>query len=222
MNPFEVLFHLDRHLNDWASSMGAGFYALLFLVIFAETGLVVVPFLPGDSLLLAIGALSLAPQCPFDVIVAASVMTAGAIVGDSTNYWIGRYVGPRVFTSGSSRWLNQDHLRKAEAFYEKHGGKTVILCRFIAVIRTFAPFVAGVGRMSYARFLTFSVIGTLLWVPVFVVAGRAVADTIGAENIHWVVLGIIVFAFVPTTVSWLRRRAAARRASNQTGENPAR
>jgi membrane-associated protein len=222
VNPFEVLFHLDRHLNDWAGTMGAGFYALLFLVIFAETGLVVVPFLPGDSLLLAIGALSLSPQCPFDVIVAATAMSAGAVVGDSTNYWIGRYVGPRVFTSERSKWLNQDHLRKAEAFYEKHGGKTVILCRFIAVIRTFAPFVAGVGRMHYPRFLTFSVVGTLLWVPVFVLAGRFVADTIGAENIHWVVLGIIVFAFVPTTVSWLRRRASGRRTSAEAGENPSR
>ena len=222
MNPFEVLFHLDRHLNHWASSLGVGFYALLFLVIFAETGLVVIPFLPGDSLLLAIGALSLGANCPFNVIAAASAMCAGAIVGDSTNYWIGRYVGPRVFTSGSSRWLNQYHLRKAEAFYEKHGGKTVILCRFIAVIRTFAPFVAGVGRMNYPRFLTFSVVGTMLWVPAFVVIGREIADRIGAENIHWVVLGIIVFAFVPTSVSCVRSRAAKRRAAAEAGENVSR
>ncbi len=222
MNPFEFLFHLDRHLNEWACSMGAGFYVVLFLVIFAETGLVVIPFLPGDSLLLAIGALSKGADCPFDVVAAAAAMSAGAIVGDSTNYWIGRYVGPRVFTSASSRWLNRDHLLKAEAFYEKHGGKTVILCRFIAVIRTFAPFVAGVGKMHYPRFATFSVAGTLLWVPLFVMAGRLVADTIGAENVHWVVLGIIVFAFIPTTVSWLRRRAAKKRAACEADDDASR
>jgi membrane-associated protein len=210
---FDVLIHLDRYLNEWAHSMGGWFYVLLFLVMFAETGLVVTPFLPGDSLLLAIGALSKPADAPIDMWTAVGVMTAGAILGDSTNYWIGRYVGPRVFSSDKSRLLNKKHLLKAEAFYERHGGKTIILCRFLAVIRTFAPFVAGVGRMSYPRFLGFSVLGTLLWVPVFVILGRTLVDLIGAENIHWVVLGIILFAVVPPTVSRLRERAAARRAA---------
>jgi len=211
VNPFEVVFHLDRHLNEWASSMGVGFYALLFLVIFAETGLVVTPFLPGDSLLVAIGTLSISHDCPFSVFAAAGALCAGAIVGDSTNYWIGRYVGPKVFKSSTSRWLNREHLAKAQAFYEKHGGKTVILCRFIAVIRTFAPFVAGVGRMDYRRFLAFSVVGTLLWVPVLVLAGRLLAAALGADNVHWVVLAIIVFAFVPPTISYVRGRSKKRR-----------
>jgi membrane-associated protein len=209
---FDVLLHLDRYLNEWAHSMGGWFYVLLFVVLFAETGLVVCPFLPGDSLLLAVGALSKQPDAPFELGWAIAAMSAGSIIGDSTNYWIGRYMGPRVFASESSKLLNKKHLLKAEAFYAKHGGKTVILCRFLAIIRTFAPFVAGVGRMSYPRFLGFSVLGTILWVPVFVILGRTLVDVIGAENIHWVVLGIILFAVVHPTISRLKDRAAARRA----------
>jgi membrane-associated protein len=209
----DFLTHLDRYLAEWAGSLGGWFYVLLFLVIFAETGLVVVPFLPGDSLLLTVGALANpvnANHEPFSVSLAAAVMCAGAIVGDSTNYWIGRHVGPRVFTSETSRLLNRKHLFKAKSFYERHGGKTVILCRFIAVIRTFAPFVAGVGAMRYPRFLAFSVLGTLLWVPTFVVLGYQLAG-VAEDAVRWVVLGIILFAFVPPIVSYVRDRRAARR-----------
>ena len=211
----DILFPLDRQLGAWAESMGGGFYVLLFLVIFAETGLVVVPFLPGDSLLLTVGALANPASHrhePFSLALAAGVMCVAAVCGDSTNYWVGRYVGPRVFTSTTSKLLNRKHLLKAEAFYEKHGGKTVIICRFLAVIRTFAPFVAGVGAMKYPRFLAFSVLGTLLWVPTFVALGYLLAD-VAEGAVGWVVLGIIVFAFVPPTVSWLRDRSARKRSA---------
>lgn len=212
----DLLLHLDRHLNDWAHSMGGWFYVLLFAVIFAETGLVVVPFLPGDSLLLAVGALAKPADTPIHIVLAGLVMCVAAIVGDSTNYWIGRYAGPRVFSSQTSRLLNRDHLLRAQAFYEKHGGKTVILCRFLAVIRTFAPFVAGVGAMSYGRFLTFSVVGTLLWVPLFLALGYVLAG-VAEGAVHWVVLGIIVFAFIPPTVSFVRRRLALRASAAGAG-----
>jgi membrane-associated protein len=208
---FDFVLHLNDHLTEWAHSMGGWFYVLLFVVLFAETGLVIMPFLPGDSLLLAVGALSKQDGSPIVLSWAIIAMAAGAILGDSTNYWIGRYVGPRVFASDTSRFLNRKHLLKAEAFYARHGGKTVILCRFLAIIRTFAPFVAGAGRMNYARFVGYSVLGTALWVPVFVVLGRELADIIGAENINWVVLGIIVFAFVPPIVSKIRERRSSKR-----------
>ncbi len=211
----DFLLHLDRHLSGWAQTMGPWFYVLLFVILFAETGLVVTPFLPGDSLLLAVGALSKQADTPIRLGWAVAAMAAGAVVGDSVNYWIGRFVGPRVFTSTTSRLLNRRHLMRAEAFYEKHGGKTVILCRFLAVVRTVAPFVAGVGRMGYARFLSFSVVGTARWVPIFVVVGRTLVEVIGAANIHWVVLGIIVFAVVPPTVARLRERARERRAADR-------
>jgi len=209
---FDVLFHLDRYLNDWAHSMGGWFYVLMFAVVFAETGLVVVPFLPGDSLLLAVGALARPDGTPIDLLIAGTVMCAGAILGDSTNYWIGRWVGPKVFRSESSRLLNRKHLLKAQAFYDRHGGKTVILCRFLVVIRTFAPFVAGVGAMKYGRFLAFSIVGTLLWVPTFLALGYSLAG-VAEGAVRWVVLGIVVFAVVPPGVSYLRERAARRRAA---------
>ncbi len=193
--------------------MGGWFYVLLFVVLFAETGLVVTPFLPGDSLLLAVGALGAKADTPIDLAWAVAAMAAGAILGDTTNYWIGRYVGPRVFTSETSRLLNRKHLLRAQSFYERHGGKTVILCRFLAVIRTFAPFVAGVGRMDYLRFLAFSLVGTALWVPVFVVLGYKLVEWGGEESIRWIVLGIILFAVVPPTVSHLREKRATRRAA---------
>jgi membrane-associated protein len=212
----DVLLHLDRYLSDWANSMGGWFYVLLFVVIFAETGLVIVPFLPGDSLLLAVGALARPAETPINLWVAGTVMCVAAIVGDSTNYWVGRWIGPKVFSSETSRLLNRRHLLKAQAFYDRHGGKTVILCRFLVVIRTFAPFVAGVGAMKYPRFVAFSVVGTLLWVPTFLVLGYALAG-VAEGAVRWVVLGIVLFAVVPPGISFLRERSARRRASAGSG-----
>src|SRR6187455_2015308 len=140
---------LIEHLERLANSSGPWFYVFLFALIFAETGLVVVPFLPGDSVLLAVGALASRPGSGVDLATAMVVLGTAAIVGDSTNYWFGRWLGPRVLRSESSRLLNKRHLERAQGFYARHGGKTIIVCRFLAVIRTFAPFVAGVGRMDY-------------------------------------------------------------------------
>ena len=204
---------ITDHLDMWANAWGPWFYVFLFALIFAETGLVVVPFLPGDSVLLAVGALASRQSSHVDLATAMVVLAMAAIVGDSTNYWIGRHVGPRVFSSDTSRLLNRRHLTRAEAFYERHGGKTIIICRFLAVIRTFAPFVAGVGKMDYSRFVSFSVGGTLLWVGSFVPLGYWLGHQY-ADKVDYVVWGIIAFAVVPPTVSHLRDRRAARRAAD--------
>jgi membrane-associated protein len=204
---------ITDHLAMWSSAWGPWFYVFLFALIFAETGLVVVPFLPGDSVLLAVGALASRAGSHVDLATAMVVLALAAITGDSTNYWVGRHVGPRVFASETSRLLNRRHLTRAEAFYERHGGKTIIICRFLAVIRTFAPFVAGVGKMSYSRFVSFSVAGTLLWVGSFVPLGYWLGHQY-ADKVDYVVWGIIAFAVVPPTVSHLRDRRAARRAAD--------
>src|SRR5262245_21813933 len=167
----DVFLHLDRHLNEWAADLGPWTYVVLFLIIFAETGLVVTPFLPGDSLLFAVGALAALDGSPLNVHLVALMLFVAAVLGDASNYAIGHRVGPQVFHSEGSRLLNKEHLLKAQAFYEKHGGKTIIIARFIPIIRTFAPFVAGIGRMTYARFASFNLVGALLWVPPFLYAG---------------------------------------------------
>ena len=161
LTAFDYFLHVDRHLLEFASAYGLWIYALLFLIIFLETGVVVTPFLPGDSLLFAVGALAAAGV--LDVVGILTLLTAAAIIGDNTNYFIGRTVGPRVFTE-NRRWLKREHLLRTQRFYEKHGGKAVVLARFVPIVRTFAPFVAGVGRMHYPRFLAFDVGGGILWV----------------------------------------------------------
>ena len=203
---------ITDHLAMWSSAWGPWFYVFLFALIFAETGLVVVPFLPGDSVLVAVGTLASREGSHVDLLTAMAVLVVAAVVGDSTNYWIGRRIGPRVFSSETSRFLNKRHLTRAEAFYERHGGKTIIMCRFLAVIRTFAPFVAGVGRMNYARFVSFSIAGTLLWVGLLVPLGYWLGRQY-ADKVEYVIWGIIAFAIVPPTVSHLRDKRAARRAA---------
>jgi membrane-associated protein len=208
----DFLLHLDRYLAGWSQDMGGWFYVLLFAVIFAETGLVFIPFLPGDSVLVAVGTIAATPGSGLDPWLAAGVMMAAAIIGDSTNYWVGRWLGPRLFASETSRLLNRNHVKKAQAFYERHGGKTVIFCRFLAVIRTFAPFVAGMGAMNYRKFVSYSVFGTVLWVGIFLPLGYWLASRF-PEAPKYVMYGIILFAVVPPTVSHLRDRAARRRAA---------
>ena len=156
----DIVLHLDRHLVLLIAQYGYWVYGILFLIIFCETGLVVTPFLPGDSLLFVVGALSATGALDLQWVIV--LLMAAAILGDSTNYWIGRFIGPRVFTK-ESRWLNRAYLNRTEAFYEKHGGKTVLLARFLPILRTFAPFVAGIGIMSYTRFLLFSISGAVMW-----------------------------------------------------------
>jgi membrane-associated protein len=206
---FDYFLHVDRHLLEFATAYGPWIYGLLFLIIFLETGVVVTPFLPGDSLLFATGALAAAGV--IDVVGVLSLLTAAAIIGDNTNYFIGRAVGPRVFKE-NSRWLKREHLLRTQAFYEKHGGKTVILARFVPIVRTFAPFVAGVGRMHYPRFLAFDVGGGILWVWGFGLLGYFFGNTpLVKENFGLAIVAVIVLSLVPVAVEMWRIRA--RRAS---------
>ena len=203
----DLFLHLDRHLSDVVGRYGTGTYVLICLIIYCETGLVVTPFLPGDSLLFAAGAI--AALGPLDPVLLVVLICISAVAGDNTNYWIGRWVGPRAF-GGKLRFLNRRHLDRTHAFYEKHGGKTVVLARFAPILRTFAPFVAGVGAMRYPRFLRFSIVGSLLWVPLFVLGGYFFGNLpVVRENFSLVILAIIVISLMPAAIEGLRawRRA---------------
>ncbi len=208
----DFFLHLDTHLAEVIQQYGTYTYALLFLIVFLETGLVVTPLLPGDSLLFAagsfagIGALSLWPLF--------FLLCAAAILGDTANYAIGAYLGPKVFHYPKSRFFNPEHLRKTHEFYEKYGGKTIIIARFIPIIRTFAPFVAGIGAMSYARFLSYNVIGGVLWVSVCLFAGYFFGNlAFVKKNFSLVILAIIVISMLPALVEYLRHRAQAKGAA---------
>ncbi|BCB26542.1 hypothetical protein SKTS_14280 [Sulfurimicrobium lacus] len=201
----DLVLHLDRHLIELISLHGAWVYVILFLVIFCETGLVVTPFLPGDSLLFVSGAIAatgaMEPQWLLVLLVSASFL------GDNTNYWIGRLAGPRIFRSKSSRFLNRNYLDKTHRFYEKHGGKAILLARFFPIIRTFAPFVAGMGSMDYRRFLAFSFAGGVCWVGFFVLGGYFFGNIpVVKENLTLVMLGIIVVSLLPGAIGYLRHR----------------
>jgi membrane-associated protein len=206
----DLFLHLDTHLAEVIQQYGTYTYALLFLIVFLETGLVVTPLLPGDSLLFAagsfagLGALGLWPLF--------FLLCAAAILGDTANYAIGAYLGPKVFHYPKSRFFNPEHLRKTHEFYEKYGGKTIIIARFIPIIRTFAPFVAGIGAMSYARFLSYNVIGGVLWVSVCLFAGYFFGNlTFVQKNFSLVILAIIVISMLPALVEYLRHRAETKR-----------
>jgi membrane-associated protein len=201
----DFILHLDTHLVELVSRYGTFSYAILFAIIFCETGLVVTPFLPGDSLLFAVGAL--AAKGALNVYTVAILLMLAAIIGDSTNYWIGYFVGPKVFRSESSRWLNRKHLERTSAFYEKYGVKTVVIARFMPIVRTFAPFVAGIGRMYYPRFLFFSVLGSILWIGIFVAAGYLFGNIPWVkENFIIVVLAIIFLSILPALIEAVRVR----------------
>jgi len=167
---FDIVLHLDVHLNEWVAALGVWSYFLLFVILFCETGLVVTPFLPGDSLLFAIGALCATHNAALDLMTVGAVLLTAAILGDAMNYSIGRKIGPKIFTQ-KRRWLNTDHLLQAQAFYEKYGGLTIVLARFLPIVRTFAPFVAGITRMNYSRFSFFNVFGAMLWVISLLLCG---------------------------------------------------
>jgi membrane-associated protein len=177
---------------------------ILFLIVFAETGLVITPFLPGDSLLFAAG--TFAALGSLDPGLLILLLTAAAILGDTVNYWVGAYIGPRAFT-GDIRWLKREYLERTHAFYEKHGGKTIILARFIPIIRTFAPFVAGVGAMTYSRFLLYNVVGGVVWVTLFVLAGYYFGNLpMVRQNFTYVILAIIVLSVMPIVLEYLKSR----------------
>ncbi len=203
----DIFLHLDVHLNAWAAAAGPWLYAGLFAVIFCETGLVVTPFLPGDSLLFACGALAAKTGSEISLGILIIVVFTAAALGDFCNYEIGKWLGPKVFSRPSSRWLNKKHLWQAHAFYEKHGGKTIILARFIPIIRTFAPFVAGIGKMTYARFASYNLIGAAAWVVLFTLGGYYFADLpIVKTRFHWVIVAIIIISVLPAVFEYWRAR----------------
>jgi membrane-associated protein len=208
----DFFLHLDRHLAEVIQAYGTWTYGLLFAIVFLETGLVVTPFLPGDSLLFAAG--SFAALGALDVSFLFVLLSAAAVLGDSVNYAIGHFLGPKVFHYERSRFFNPDHLRRTHEFYEKYGGKTIIIARFVPIVRTFAPFVAGIGAMSYPRFLAYNVFGGVLWVSVCLFAGFFFGNLpFVRRNFSLVIIVIIVLSVLPALVEYLRHRAEAKRAA---------
>jgi len=225
LSGWDLLVHLDRHLANLLQQYGAWVYLLLFTIIFCETGLVVTPFLPGDSLLFVAGAL--AATGGMDVHALALLLIVAAVLGNTVNYSIGHFLGPKVFQWEQSRLFNRKALDHAHAFYEKHGGKTIIITRFVPILRTFAPFVAGIARMTYLRFTAYNVVGALAWVLSLVYAGYWFGNVpFVKQNLTWVILGIIVLSLMPLVFEYLRHRfskarARAQAAGEVTGAPPA-
>ena len=204
-NPLDIILHLDVYLDLLVNNYGPWIYAILFLVIFCETGLVVMPFLPGDSLLFIAGAV--AAGGGMDPVLLAGLLMLAAIMGDSTNYVIGRTAGERLFSNPNSKIFRRDYLEKTHDFYERHGGKTVTMARFLPIFRTFAPFVAGVARMFYPRFFMFSVFGTILWVGGLVTLGYFFGNVpFIKKNLSLLVVGIILLSLVPMIIGVIRSR----------------
>lgn len=196
MHFLDFFLHIDKHLDAFFHAYGMGIYALLFLIIFAETGLVVTPFLPGDSLLFAMGALT-AATTGLNIWVLAALLVFAAIFGNVVNYSIGRWIGPKVFHEGN-RWFKREYLLRAHGFYEKYGGKAIVLTRFVPIIRTFVPFVAGVGTMDYGKFMLFNVVGGVAWVGFFLLGGFYLGNLPGVKNnMHIIVLLIIFVSLLP-------------------------
>jgi len=210
---FDFILHIDRHLSEIIADYGTWTYLILFTIVFIETGLVVFPFLPGDSLLFAAGAL--AATGSLNVWVVFGLLAAAAILGDTVNYWIGNRVGPRVFKE-DVRFLKREHLERTQKFYEKHGGKTIFLARFIPIIRTFAPFVAGVGTMRYGKFIAYNVVGGLVWTSGFTFAGYFFGNIpIVRDNFGLVVIAIIVISVLPVVYELLQHRLRPRQAAER-------
>ena len=200
---FDIFMHLDTHLGTIIRNFGLWTYLILFLIIFCETGLVVTPFLPGDSLLFAAGAF--AALGSLNPAWLAGALSFAAVAGDNLNYWTGRTVGPKVFSSGSSRWFNRRHLDRTHRFYEKHGGKTIIIARFMPIIRTFTPFVAGIGSMTYVRFITYDVAGGISWILIFTLGGYFFGNIpMVRRNFTIVVVAIILISVLPAVIEAAR------------------
>ncbi|MBI4979701.1 MAG: DedA family protein [Spirochaetes bacterium] len=201
----DLLLHFEKYLDSIALEYGIIIYIILFLIIFCETGLVVTPFLPGDSLLFAVGAIAARGSLSFPVVLI--LLPLAAIIGDTVNYFIGRWVGPKVFHYEKSRWFNPKHLQEAHAFYEKYGGITITIGRFIPIVRTFVPFVAGVGTMRYTHFTFFNIIGAVLWVVGFLCAGFFFGNIpVIKSNFKLVVIGIILISVLPMVIAWIRSK----------------
>jgi membrane-associated protein len=201
----DILLHLDTYLDLMIKTMGPWSYVILFLIVFCETGLVVTPVLPGDSLLFAVG--TFAALGSFDLTLLIAILTIAAIAGDTVNYWMGNYLGPKLFHGEGSRFLNKKHIERTHQFYEKYGGKTIIIARFIPIIRTFAPFVAGIGSMDYRKFIAYNVIGGIVWVVSLTLAGYFFGTIpVIKGNFSLVVIAIIIVSILPGVVEFLRQR----------------
>ena len=201
----DFILHVDVHLQELMNNYGLWVYGILFLIIFSETGLVVTPFLPGDSLLFAAGALTVGSA--MDVNILALVLIVAAVLGNITNYTIGHFFGAKLFNNPDSKIFRRDYLDKTHAFFDKHGGKTIIITRFLPIVRTFAPFVAGMGAMTYKRFMAFNIVGGILWVCSFVYAGYLFGNMpIVRQNFTLLVMGIIVFSILPIVIETVRHR----------------
>jgi len=210
---FEFILHIDRHLGEIIADYGTWTYLILFTIVFIETGLVVMPFLPGDSLLFAAGAF--AATGALDVWVVFVLLAFAAILGDTVNYWIGHRLGPRVFRE-DVRFLKREYLERTQQFYEKHGGKTIFLARFIPIIRTFAPFVAGVGTMRYGKFIVYNVVGALVWTSLFTLAGFFFGNIpVVRDHFGLVVVAIIVISVLPVVYELVRQRLQSKPAADR-------
>jgi membrane-associated protein len=208
----DFIIHIDRHLAEIIGQYGLWTYGILFLIIFAETGLVVMPLLPGDSLLFAAGAFSAKPETGLNVHAMAFLLFVAAFLGDTLNYWIGHKIGPAVFKRDDSIWLRKKHLDKAHAFFEKYGGRAIILARFVPIVRTFVPFVAGAGSMTYPRFLAYNLIGGFVWIYFFTYAGFMFGNQpFVQKNFKLVILAIIILSIVPIVIEVAREWLKARR-----------
>jgi len=208
----DFILHIDRHLAELTAAYGPWIYGILFLIIFCETGLVVTPFLPGDSLLFVAGAI--ATQDAMNVHLMVVLLIIAAILGDAVNYSIGRFFGVRLFSNPDSKIFRRRYLQITQAFYARHGGKTIILARFVPIVRTFAPFVAGMGHMPYRRFAAYNVIGAIVWVTLFSYAGYFFGTLpVVQSNLHYLIVGIIFVSILPGVIEVIRHRRAAARAA---------
>jgi len=201
----DFVLHIDRHLTEIVTHYGAWTYGILFLIIFAETGLVVMPLLPGDSLLFAAGALCALPESGLSVHLLAFLLFIAAVLGDTVNYWIGHKIGPAVFKREDSIWLRKKHLLRAHEFFEKYGGRAIILARFVPIVRTFVPFVAGVGSMTYRHFIAYNIIGGFIWIYAFTYLGYFFGNLpVVKNNFGLVIIGIIILSVLPIAVEFYR------------------
>ena len=215
----ELFLKLDKHLEKLTADYGGWTYAILFTIVFCETGLVVTPFLPGDSLLFAAGAI--ASLGTLDIGLLLVLLTVAAVLGDTVNYHLGKYLGPKVLRGEKSWLFNRKHLDRTHAFFERYGGKTIIIARFVPIVRTFAPFIAGVGSMSYRRFLAYNVIGGVIWVVGFTLAGYWFGQWPAVKrNFGLVIIGIIVISVLPAVFEFFRAKAESRRKAQSGDEQP--
>ncbi|MDL2259433.1 DedA family protein [Deltaproteobacteria bacterium OttesenSCG-928-K17] len=206
----DFIVHIDVHLSDLVGQYGWQTYLILFVIIFWETGVVIWPFLPGDSLLFAAGSISALPDSPLNPFVLFALLSGAAILGDTVNYWIGHFIGPKAFKK-DGRFLKKKYLDKTQAFYEKYGARTIIIARFVPIVRTFAPFVAGIGQMHYHRFIMYNVIGALLWTTLFIGAGYYFGNlSVVKNNFSLVILVIIILSCLPMAIEFIRAKLGSR------------